>query len=117
MQTFPDYLRRLAEGYAETPENAVDRTEMEKGPPKQRQVLSRVMVSRPMNYLAMGQQAYDDWREWFKSIGRGAAWFWWKDPLRGTLKRARIQGGTVSQTLIIAGQKIWKISFTLETWE
>ncbi len=117
MESFPTYALLMFDGFQEEPESAVGRTEMEKGPPKQAQTRSRVMVPRPVRYLIGSKEDLEAFKAWFKSIGRGAAWFWWTDPVDGAIKRARIVQGKITYVPRVSTLRSWNAVFSLETWE
>ena len=120
MAVFPALGKLRLEGYGEQPESAVLRTEMESGPPKQAQVRSRVMVTRPVT-MQYNAADYGSFKTWFRDdIARGADWFDWTDPVDGVIKQARIAGGEYSAvpfTESQGGPLLWDVSFQLETWE
>lgn len=116
MQEFPQYVYLLADGYSEKTDGAVNRTEMESGPAKQASRSSRMMVPRQVIGQIRSRADKISWEEWFKSIGLGADWFAWVDPIDGVRKAARIRGGEVEKKLEAPGGNLWRISFTLETW-
>jgi len=117
VQTFPAYAVLLFEGFAENPAPLVSRTEMESGPPKQAKSASRGMSERPVLYALENPAQLQSFKEWFKSIGSGADWFLWNDPVDGVQKPARIVGGQIAYKPRVSTLQSWRASFTLETWE
>jgi hypothetical protein len=104
--------------FAENPEPAILRTEMETGPPKQVMVKSRVIVTRPLQVVIEGAANYAAWLTWFRdTIHRGADWFDWVDTRTGATVSARIQGGLVQAAPATPRFNVWKLRLTLETWE
>ena len=116
MQTFPNYAILLFEGFAENPASNVSRTEMESGPPKQATTSSRGMVERPVVYALESPAQYQSFKDWVKSIGGGADWFLWNDPVDGVQKPARIVSGQISYKPRVSTLQSWRASFSLETW-
>lgn len=117
MASWPSYARILRDGYAENPETAVQRSDMETGPAKQVMLKSKVLVQRPVTVLISSAANYSSWLTWFQStISRGADWFDWTDPRTVTTKQARIVGGTYTAEHA-ALLSAWKLRMTLETWE
>lgn len=117
MSGFPSYAVPLIEGYGERPEPAVERTEMESGPPKQMRVRSRALVTRPVKYLLASQADYAAFMAWFRdTLGAGADWFDWTDPRDGVTKKARIVGGKLDARPTVKTLARWIVSFELETW-
>jgi|SRR3970282_757758 len=106
--------------FEESPSPAVLRTEMEGGIPKQAQILSKVMITRPVVYKVNTLTDLQSFMTWFRgTIGRGALWFDWTDPIDSVVKQARIVGGVIKASPLDSSQpsKIWKITFSLEVWD
>ena len=117
MATWPSYARILRDGYAENPESALLRTDMESGPAKQVMIKSKVLVQRPITVLISSASDYSSWLTWFQTtIHRGADWFDWTDPRTASIKSARIVGGSYTAEHA-AALAAWKLAMTLETWE
>jgi hypothetical protein len=118
MATWPSYAEIKGEGFAENAQSALERTEMESGPPKQVRVRSRVMVQRPVKVLIRTAANYASWLTWFRTtIRHGADWFDWTDPRDSTTNSARIVGGVTTNELAAGVLGQWLLSMTLETWE
>ena len=118
MAAFPSYARLLVAGYEVSAETALRRTEMDAGPPKQRQEKSRVMVNRALSYELRNREDYDNFMVWFRdTINRGVDWFDWHDPETLTVRQARIKGGELKRTPVNAAFTVWRVSFVLESWD
>lgn len=118
MPTWPAYAHMLRDGYTVTRESALQRTEMESGPPKQARVRSRVMVRRAVTVRLATKSDYLAFLAWFSgSIAEGASWFDWPDPVDGQTKPARIVAGEGLQQTV-TGQRLgdWRIPLMIETW-
>ena len=114
---FPWYARLYLDGFAETPGVAVERSDMESGPAKQRKVRSRVLVQRPVKYALDSLVDYQNFMNWFKtSINNGADWFDWTDPVDGVIKQARIVDGNIQATPLNKTFRFWDVVFVIETW-
>ncbi len=119
MAAFPSYAKLYRDPLAEQPQSVVVRTQMEKGPPKQRRRASRQMIQRTVRYALDSKTDYQNFMAWYRtSISHGADWFDWTDPVDGVLKQARIvagtfQGGTPRDKAL----RLWDVTFTIETWE
>lgn len=117
---FPVGKYRL-EDFAEEPQSAVRRTEMEAGPAKQALRFSRTMVRRPITMI-YSQTEYESFRAFFATeITQGVDWFAWEDPIDGATKQARF----VRQNPAYRAQPQyhgegntlqWAVSFVLEAW-
>ncbi|RXZ42715.1 hypothetical protein [Crenobacter cavernae] len=114
LPTFPPYARILRDGYDETPDFGVQRTEMDGGLAKQRPRYSTPIVTRAATLLvehAADKRLFDDW---FRAeLAGGAGWFSWTDPVDGVSKSARVVDGKL-QWKPSAG-RAWLASTQLET--
>lgn len=119
MATFPSYLILTPDNFGEMPVPAVWRTPMEGGMPKQLKRHSRVLVERPVLYVAVSKTDYQSFLTWVRTtINNAADWFDWTDPLDNVTKLARIKEGKYEARPWegIATLERWEISFTIETW-
>lgn len=95
MPTFPSYACILEDGYSETIQPSVERTEMERGPPKQMRLNSRVMVqiTALLHFSsAADAAAFETW--YFDDIGV-TGWFDMTHPRTGQAITARFVGGDI----------------------
>lgn len=88
---FPTYGKHLLKSFGEKPAPLVDRTQMEKGPAKQRRRVKRRPVARPCAYLYTLAE-YAQFKTWVDTEGANST-FDWTDPLTGTTKLAQLVGG------------------------
>lgn len=119
MAAFPSYLVLTPDNFSEQPQPAVWRTEMEGGMPKQLKRHTRVLVERPVLYLAVSKANYLSFLTFVRTtINNGTDWFDWTDPVDGLTKLARIKGGKYEARPWEGIQTLerWEISMTLETW-
>jgi hypothetical protein len=94
MATFPTYAKILLEGYSETPDYGVLRTEMDGGIAKQRPRWSKAIVTRDAQIKVSNKTDKASFDTWARTdLNGGAGWFTWTDPLTETSKQARIVGG------------------------
>jgi len=118
---FPSIGQLLLSGYGERPQSAIQRTDMESGPPKQARVRSRVIVARPVRYQFTAAEVVT-FETWFRGVecNYGAGWFDWNDPRTGTLKQARIVNGDYQIDAVSGGEGAplqYQVGMTLESWE
>lgn len=118
MPTWPSYAHILRDGYTVTRESALQRTEMEDGPPKQTRVRSRVMVRRSFTVRLDAKADYTAFMSWFAdAINEGASMFDWTDPVDGTVRQARIVASEGLQQTTVGGKMTqWRIPVVIETW-
>lgn len=118
MATFPTAAKLLHDPYRVSREPAVQRTDMESGPPKQAKLRSRVMVTREVRYALDSIADYNAFIAWFNTdIARGAAWFDWPDPIDDSVKQARIVGGVIEEEQPNKTLDVWLLKFRIETWD
>lgn len=118
MATWPAYAEIMQGQYAENPEPAVLRTDMETGPSKQVLIKSKTLVARPVTVIIQSAANYASWLTWFRTtIHRGTDWFDWVDVRTGSTVSARIQGGIYQAEPATPRFNVWKLRLTLETWE
>lgn len=114
MATFPTYAKILLEGYSETPDYGVLRTEMDGGIAKQRPRFSKPVVTRDATIAVFSdadKEAFDDWID--DELNGGGGWFDWKVPRTNRPIRARIVGGKYKWGEP-AGQ-LWRATCQIET--
>lgn len=118
MAAFPSYAKLVLEGFSIERESALDRTEMEVGPPKQPVRRTRVMVTRKVTYALDTKADYLNFLTWFNTtINRGSAWFDWVDPQDAATKKARIVNGKLdAEKPLNSALSLYEVSFRLETW-
>ena len=95
MATFPPYAEVLFAGYSESFDPSVERTEMERGVPKQRLKNTQVLVKVQASILfrsAADVAAFEDW--YFNDLGR-IGWFDLVHPRTDQPIRARFDGGSI----------------------
>lgn len=89
----------LYSGYSESFDPSVERTEMERGVPKQRLINSRVLVKLKCSLFfrsAADQFAFEAW--YFDTLKR-IGWFQLEQPRTGEIITARFEGGGIGELL------------------
>ncbi len=96
MAAFPTYLDYSWRDFSESEQSMVIRSEMDRGVPKQRRILSDTMVSVTINVHFRSKKQESDFMTWFDSaIGSGTDWFSWYHPRMETYVIARIVAGSL----------------------
>jgi len=91
---FPEYACILVEGYTESPDYGVLRTEMDGGLAKQRARWSKPIVTREVTIIVKSdehKEAFDEWAE--EKLSGAVGWFNWQVPRSERIVKARIVGG------------------------
>lgn len=117
MATFPTYADILYEGFSQSRESALIRTEMDSGPPRQAKIKSRVMVTRNVSIYLSSKTELANFESWFQNdVNYGASWFNFTDPITGSTVQARFADGAYTITPMSAKLNHWKLVTKIETW-
>lgn len=115
MATFPSNLCLLVGGYGEEFDPSVERTEMERGPPKMRVLNSRVMAEIQCRLLFASTDDVGEFEEWYFDTINRIGWFTVQHPRTGATIEARIKDGRLGQlTPINNARRKWQRDLTLE---
>lgn len=113
MASLPTYACVLLEGYQETPDFGVLRTDMDNSIAKQRPRRSLPIVTRTVKIKVDDKVRKAEFDEWFaEDLNGGTAFFEYTDPLDGVLKQARFVGGQIQWTSL---GLVWFADASLET--
>ena len=117
MATLPSYVRILFDGYQQSRESALIRTEMESGPPRQAKIKSLVLTTRTAKLYLSSKADYLSFLTWYREdISEGALFFNMTDPVTGSTIQARfVDGGFVSRPMT-AAMDFWEIEVNIESW-
>lgn len=94
MATFPSYVRIGLSGIGEQHTPIVQRTEMERGIPKQRRIAADALVKMPMTLYFDSRADAESFENWFYG-GEGMGWFDLVHPRSRLKVSARIVGGDI----------------------
>ncbi len=97
MAALPDYVRVVFAGQSEEFDPSVERTEMERGVPKQRIINTSVLMKLSMSFYfasAADAMAFDDW--YFDDIKR-IGWFTMLHPFTGASITCRFDSGSIGK--------------------
>lgn len=116
METLPSYVKVLYEGYTETKESGILRTEFESGPPRQARFKSRTMKTRQVRLFIDSNANFQDFEEFFATdLQQGALFFNMTDPLKGTTVEARFVGGVYTARPLTSSMNKWEVNCQIES--
>lgn len=95
MASLPSYVAVRFPDYGETPQPSVERTEMERGVPKQRRTNSQTLVQVQATFLFMSSAAASDFEAWYYNTIGIVGWFTMPHPRTGQTINARFVGGNI----------------------
>jgi len=95
MAEFPTYAQILADGFTESFDPAVERTDMERGVPKQRLINTQVLVKLNATLLFRSAADVDAFEAWYFDAIKRIGWFQMKHPRTGATITARFEGGSI----------------------
>lgn len=117
MPALPSYVKIMFDGYQQSRDSAVLRTDMESGPPKQVRIKTRVMVTRQAKLFLNSKANFQAFETWFvNDLQGGALFFDMKDPVSGATVQARFTDGIYTARPMVASLTAWEVSCQLETW-
>lgn len=118
MSTLPGYAKIIFDGYGEDIEPSVLRSEMERGPAKQR--IENTQTQRTINatLLFLNKDDIDSFQDWYFTDIQRIGYFDVKHPRTGAITPMRIQGGKLGPLSPKAsGFYIASYSIVLEYWQ
>lgn len=102
MTALPSYVTILQDGYSESFDPAIERTEMERGVPKQRIGNSQVLAKIGATLLFRSAEDVASFETWyFDTIGR-VDWFQMRHPRTGAVITARFENASIGALSPIA---------------
>lgn len=104
--TWPTYAKIAIEGYSTSESAIAERTEMDRGVPKQRKTQSDVIVTVSMKLWFDSKSEAIDFRDWYYSptgASAGTAYFDWADPVDGVTYQARAVANTLGPITPVSG--------------
>lgn len=97
MTVLPSYVQILFDGFGEEFDPSVERTEMERGVPKQRLLNTHVMAEIPVSLLFATQAATAAFEDWYFDVLRRIGWFQMPHPRTGATITARFKDGKIGR--------------------
>ena len=103
MAAFPSYPIIVIDGYTESHAPIADRSDTDRGVPKQRRTQSDVMVTISFNMIFTSLADIESFETWYyDDAAAGGAWFDFTHPRTGALVSARVVANTLG-TLYLTG--------------
>ena len=121
MAAFPD-VKYDWRDLGEDPEPVVERTQMERGVPKQRRINSDVRVEVPITVHFDSKAEAADFETWFfTTINAGQDWFDLTHPRTGAVVQARVVGGKLGPLSYLnptleASKRTLKVEYWRSAW-
>lgn len=107
MAALPTYVEIRFSGYGETFDPSVERTEMERGVPKERLINSQVMQELSMTLQFKGAANLQSFEDWYFDVIKRIGWFSMLHPRTGQPITARFKGGAIGTLVpLIPGFKL-----------
>lgn len=103
MSMWPSYAKIVLNGYGEDFDPSIERTDMERGMPKQSIINSRVLKTLDFTVqfeTAVDAQAFEDW--YFNDIQR-IGFFDFRDPRTRQIRNARIKDAKIGRLTPVLG--------------
>lgn len=104
MATLPTYLCVEFDGYNESFDPSVERTEMERGMPKQRVGNSQVLMKLGCSLIFRTKADVASFEDWYFDDIKRVGFFTMPHPRTGGLISARFEGGDIGALVPIATQ-------------
>lgn len=104
MASFPSYVEILFDGYSETFDPSVERTEMERGMPKQRRINSRVLMKLSCSLLFRSKADIALFETWYFGTIKRVGFFTMTHPRTGATINARFEGGDIGTMIPLLTQ-------------
>lgn len=113
---FPLWALPMFNGYSETVEPVVYRTEFEAGPKKQRSYQCGQEVQKSYSFHICGCSRMKEFRDFFvNDLANGSLWFKFYDPCEEKFVRARIPDHTYTAVPDNKSFDSWTVSLNIET--
>lgn len=101
MTSMPTSTKVLMEGLRESFDAAVERTEMERGVPKQRLVNSQVLAKLSVNLYFATSAAADEFDGWYFGTIKRIGWFEFRHPRTGAMLTVRFEKGEIGELALV----------------
>lgn len=103
MAAFPSYPIILLDGHTESHDPIAERSDMDRGVPKQRRTQSDVMITFALTLLFMTTADAESFETWYYGdAAAGGTWFDFTHPRTGSLLSARVVANSLG-TLAVLG--------------
>lgn len=112
METLPNYVRVLRDGYTENVDWNVKQSEMESGLMKQRPGRRIAIRARQCSLVITGHANKKLFETWLNNIGGGTQYFNYLDPIDGLTKKCRFVN--TAWPFELQGIDTWFVSCEIE---
>lgn len=115
MAALPSYVIVRPTGYSESHEPAVQRTEMERGMPKQKLLNTQVLMKLHLSLLVETSQQAEDLLDWYLDTIKRIGFFTMTHPRTGANISVRFEGGEFGELRSLSGTgTLWQRDVVVE---
>lgn len=115
MAALPSYVVVRMAGYSEDIEPSVERTEMERGPAKQKLLNSQVLVHLNLSFLFATSAESEDFLDWYFDTIQRIGYFTMEHPRTGETVTVRFPGGNIGTLRSLSGtDHLWQRDLAVE---
>lgn len=115
MAALPGYVIVRLAGFSESFDPSVERTEMERGIPKQRLRNSQVLQKLNLSLLVATAEQAEDFLDWYLLTIKRIGFFTMRHPRTGAAITVRFDGGSIGELRSISGtDSLWQRDVVVE---
>jgi len=115
MPALPSYVIVRPTGYSESLDPSVERTEMERGMPKQRVINTQVLQKLHLSLLVHTAAEAEEFLDWYLLDIRRIGFFTMQHPRTGAIVNVRFENGDIGSLRSISGSDgLWQRDVVVE---
>lgn len=115
MAALPSYVTVRMTGFSESFDASVQRTEMERGMPKQRLLNTQVLQKLNVSLLMATAEQAEDFIDWYLDTIKRIGFFTMRHPRTGATISVRFEGGSIGELRSISGTDgLWQRDVVVE---
>lgn len=115
MAALPSYVVVRMAGYSEEIDPGVERTEMERGPAKEKILNTRVTVTLKVSFLFATTDDSEDFLDWYFDTIKRIGYFDMSNPATGQVLSVRFPGGDIGTLRSLSGtDHLWQRDLAVE---